>query len=116
METSLKNNFNTPYKLARTSISFVLRGFIHFYRFFFSPFFGHNCRYLPSCSAYGIESIVRHGPYKGLWLTIKRICRCHPWAAYGIDAVPAEQSKDKLSSLPSRNLFATAPPKGGNRP
>ncbi|MBM07963.1 MAG: membrane protein insertion efficiency factor YidD [Magnetovibrio sp.] len=107
--------FNTPYKFISTSISLILQGLIQLYRLFFAPFLGHNCRYLPTCSAYGIEAIMRHGPYRGLWLTIKRICRCHPWAAYGVDTVPARHSGDKLFKLASSNLSAASPPKGGNR-
>ena len=46
------------------------------------------CRYWPTCSHYAIEAIRTHGPWKGAWLGLKRILRCHPWAQGGHDPVP----------------------------
>lgn len=68
--------------------AFLLRLFIAAYRLVLSPLLGNNCRYLPSCSAYGYEAIGRHGAVKGSWLTLKRLCRCHPWGGAGFDPVP----------------------------
>lgn len=61
---------------------------IYFYRNFISPLLPPACRYTPTCSQYAIEAIKKHGPFKGLWLAIKRICRCHPWGSSGYDPVP----------------------------
>ena len=66
----------------------VLIGVITRYRLFVSPLLGTNCRFQPSCSAYGIEAITRHGALKGGWLTVRRISKCHPWGASGYDPVP----------------------------
>ncbi len=49
---------------------------------------GGQCRYLPTCSEYGLQAYRLHGPIRGTWLTIRRITRCHPWGGHGFDPVP----------------------------
>ena len=66
----------------------LLVGFIGVYQRFVSPLFGPRCRFHPTCSAYAAEALTRHGAGKGAWLAAKRIARCHPWNAGGIDPVP----------------------------
>ncbi len=61
---------------------------IKLYQLIISPWLGKSCRYTPTCSHYGIEALKKYGPVKGLWLTIKRIARCHPWGGHGYDPVP----------------------------
>jgi len=61
---------------------------VHLYRWTLSPFLGRQCRFHPTCSAYALEAIDRHGPLKGWGLALRRILRCHPWGASGFDPVP----------------------------
>ncbi|MCK0122459.1 membrane protein insertion efficiency factor YidD [Loktanella sp. F6476L] len=58
------------------------------YRLLLSPWVGHGCRFQPTCSAYALEALEKHGGIKGSILTIRRIGRCHPWGGSGIDNVP----------------------------
>lgn len=66
----------------------VLVWLIRAWRFAISPIYGEVCRYYPSCSAYALEAVQRHGAIKGSWLAVRRIARCHPWAPGGVDHVP----------------------------
>lgn len=61
---------------------------IRFYQLSISPMLPASCRFTPTCSQYAIEALRKHGPVKGLWLAVKRICRCHPWGGSGYDPVP----------------------------
>jgi putative membrane protein insertion efficiency factor len=70
------------------------RGLIKVYRHSFSALSGFDCRHLPTCSDYGDEAIGRFGLWAGGWMTLARLCRCHPFGTSGLDFVPA--------SLPDR--------------
>ncbi len=61
---------------------------IRFYQYVISPWLGPNCRFLPTCSAYAIEALERHGLLRGSWLALRRISRCHPFGGHGYDPVP----------------------------
>ena len=61
---------------------------VRFYSLVFSPWVGHGCRYQPTCSAYAMEALEKHGALKGSWLAVWRIGRCHHWGGSGIDNVP----------------------------
>lgn len=69
----------------------VLLLLIRGYRRFISPLFPPTCRYQPTCSQYAIEAITRFGAWKGSWLAIKRIARCHPFHPGGYDPVPSAE-------------------------
>ncbi|MEL7249373.1 MAG: membrane protein insertion efficiency factor YidD [Bacteroidota bacterium] len=74
---------------------------IRFYQYAISPLIGPRCRFQPTCSHYAIEAIQEWGIFKGTWLALKRIVKCHPWGPWGYDPVPkkgerqdGESSKD----------------------
>ena len=71
-----------------TPLAFVVSLPIRAYRLIGSPWVGHGCRYQPTCSAYAMEALERHGGIKGTWLTIKRVGSCHPFGGSGYDPVP----------------------------
>jgi putative membrane protein insertion efficiency factor len=64
------------------------RGLVQIYRHTLSPLIGATCRHLPSCSEYSDEALARHGLWAGSWMTLARLCRCHPWGTSGLDFVP----------------------------
>ncbi len=66
----------------------MLIGVIRFYRSAVSPYTPPSCRYTPTCSAYALEAVQRHGAARGGWLALRRILRCHPWGGWGYDPVP----------------------------
>jgi uncharacterized protein len=84
--------------LMRRALVRLVQAPIYLYRYAISPFIGPVCRYQPTCSAYAIEAIEKHGPATGVWLTAKRLARCHPvkWlgGSEGFDPVPENRSHD----------------------
>ena len=72
--------------------------FVRAYQIVLSPLLGSNCRYQPTCSSYMIGAIEEWGPFKGTWLGLKRIGRCHPWGDHGPDPVPKKKDKQQPSA------------------
>jgi putative membrane protein insertion efficiency factor len=68
-------------------LSWLLRALIRVYQWTISPLLGANCRFYPSCSQYAHEALRRYGLFKGSWLAVRRVARCHPWHEGGIDHV-----------------------------
>ncbi|MFN4288723.1 MAG: membrane protein insertion efficiency factor YidD [Brevundimonas sp.] len=60
------------------------------YKVTLSPLIGQQCRFLPTCSDYAAEALIRHGPARGGWLALKRLCRCNPFGGSGFDPVPPD--------------------------
>jgi hypothetical protein len=63
-------------------------GLIKLYQLIISPMLGPKCRFTPTCSTYALQAIEKYGPFKGLWLGLKRISRCHPFGGSGYDPIP----------------------------
>ena len=73
-------------------MKFLLTVLLRFYQVGLSPMLGPRCRFYPSCSNYAIEALRVHGAAKGSWLAARRVCRCHPWNAGGLDPVPPKNT------------------------
>lgn len=71
----------------------IMIALIRLYQTILSPFVGQHCRFYPSCSSYALEALEKHGALRGLWLSLKRVSRCHPWHEGGVDPVPEPQKK-----------------------
>ncbi|NLK51400.1 MAG: membrane protein insertion efficiency factor YidD [Syntrophomonadaceae bacterium] len=72
----------------------LIIGCIKLYRGLVSSWSPPSCRYIPSCSRYALEAVEKYGPIKGLWLSVCRVLRCHPWGGYGYDPVPDKLGGD----------------------
>ncbi len=66
----------------------VIPRIIRAYQRFISPLLGMNCRFHPSCSSYACEAVEKYGVLRGVWLSVRRVCRCHPLHPGGVDPVP----------------------------
>ena len=71
-------------RVVRTALVLAVRG----YQVAISPLLPPACRYYPTCSQYAVEALERHGPWRGSWLALRRILRCHPFRPGGYDPVP----------------------------
>ena len=78
-------------KVATFPLLILIRG----YQLIISPLLGSNCRFMPTCSEYAMESLKSHGLIKGSYLTIKRIGKCHPWGGHGYDPIPTKKVENK---------------------
>ncbi|HWL05664.1 MAG TPA: membrane protein insertion efficiency factor YidD [Xanthobacteraceae bacterium] len=92
------------------------RGAVKVYQYTLSPLIGYECRHLPTCSAYADEALQRHGLWAGGWMTLGRLCRCHPWGTSGLDFVPECLPADASAVTPWRYArwrgVNTVPPAG----
>lgn len=78
-------------KVATFPLLLLIRG----YQLIISPLLGSNCRFMPTCSEYAMESLRSHGLIKGIYLTVKRIGKCHPWGGHGYDPIPTKKVENK---------------------
>jgi putative membrane protein insertion efficiency factor len=65
-----------------------VRAALKAYKWTLSPLIGRQCRFAPSCSEYAAEALIKHGPVRGTWLSVRRVCRCNPLGGSGYDPVP----------------------------
>ena len=78
-------------QILKKILSFIFILPIRFYQYTISPLLPQSCRHVPTCSSYTIEAIKIHGVFKGLWMGIKRLSKCHPWGTHGYDPVPPKK-------------------------
>ncbi|MBL8429229.1 MAG: membrane protein insertion efficiency factor YidD [Dechloromonas sp.] len=69
-------------------MKYLVIGLVRIYQYAISPFLGRSCRHVPSCSSYMVEAVQKYGAFRGGWLGLKRVGRCHPWHPGGYDPVP----------------------------
>ncbi|PPE68842.1 membrane protein insertion efficiency factor YidD [Caldimonas thermodepolymerans] len=92
--------------MLKRALLVLIRG----YRLLLSPWLGAGCRFHPTCSAYALEAIERHGAGAGSYLTARRLLRCGPWCEGGIDPVPEHPPRLFTRLLPPRASAAATPP------
>lgn len=81
-------------KLLNKILAFLAKGVVTLYSRLISPMLPPSCRYQPTCSAYALEAIEKHGGLKGVWLALRRIGRCNPWGGSGYDPVPGKEIEE----------------------
>jgi uncharacterized protein len=97
------------------TVSRGMLAWITAYQRYISPFLGPRCRFYPTCSSYAATALRDHGAVRGLWLSVRRIGRCHPWNRGGYDPVPPRQAaknpsaKELLASSDGSGTSAVAP-------
>jgi len=90
----------------------MLVGLLTVYRRFVSPLLGARCRFYPSCSAYALEAVQVHGATRGSWLAVRRLSRCHPFHAGGLDPVPGSDREKGSASVVEAEILSS----DGNEP
>ena len=90
-------------------MKWLLIGLVRGYQLLISPLLGPTCRYYPSCSAYAVQALQLHGAFRGTWLAVRRLLRCHPWSPGGVDPVPPRRGHVHDEPSPA------CPPTGAER-
>jgi putative membrane protein insertion efficiency factor len=108
MSTSRPACDEQPGPVARV-LALLVRG----YQLVISPWIAPRCRFYPSCSAYAVTALRRHGALRGSWLAARRLGRCHPWNPGGVDHVPSKAPRATTTDLPSSVAAADDPSADG---
>ncbi|WP_347555269.1 membrane protein insertion efficiency factor YidD [Robbsia sp. KACC 23696] len=87
-DDDLASAWSRVLRVAGSAVRLVLLGLLRFYKLGISPLLGNRCRFYPSCSDYAKDAIQYHGAARGSYLAFRRVCRCHPFSAGGLDPVP----------------------------
>jgi putative membrane protein insertion efficiency factor len=93
--------------LARRAVrlpALAVVGLLRLWQLLISPVYGQTCRFYPSCTAYAMQAVDRHGLVRGGWLAVRRLARCHPWNPGGVDHVPARRVR--VSAEPAQTTPA----------
>jgi len=93
--------------LARRAVrlpALAVVGLLRLWQLLISPVYGQTCRFYPSCTAYAMQAVDRHGLVRGGWLAVRRLARCHPWNPGGVDHVPA--TRVRVSAEPAQTTPA----------
>jgi uncharacterized protein len=77
----------------------LIKAIIQTYRWLISPLLGPSCRFYPTCSAYALEALDRHGALHGSWLAVRRLLRCHPFNPGGFDPVPGTHACAEMKGI-----------------
>jgi putative membrane protein insertion efficiency factor len=97
-------------------MTWLITRLLRLYQVTISPLLGPSCRYYPSCSAYALTSVQRHGALRGSWLAARRLVRCHPWTDGGVDLVPAVGDYRWLRRCPGHDPDASTPSEDDETP
>jgi putative membrane protein insertion efficiency factor len=100
----------SPRRLTRLTVrlpALTVVGLLRLWQVLVSPVYGQTCRFYPSCTAYAVQAVDRHGLVRGGWLAVRRLARCHPWNPGGVDHVPAARVRVSAQTAPA-NVIADA--------
>ena len=92
----MRININLHYRVSHCMIQLLL-WLLKGYRYFLSPWLGERCRFYPNCSAYAQQALTECGLVRGIWFTLRRLLRCHPFHPGGYDPIP--QPKQKIDQI-----------------
>ncbi len=102
-------SLRSPRRLARLAVrlpALTVVGLLRLWQLLVSPVYGQTCRFYPSCTAYAMQAVDRHGLVRGGWLAVRRLGRCHPWNPGGVDHVPASR-RERVSREPAQTAPST---------